>query len=104
MTAHEMHTRPSATGLHLALKEWRKGWQVRNVPMATWLAKYNRDDLPGDTIAGAVVAITLIPQAMAYSTLAGLPPQMGLYTSLLPPIMYSILGSSRTMGVGPVAI
>ena len=104
MAAQDLHANPSIARPHLTMKERRKAWFVRNVPIVTWLGQYNRDDLPGDTIAGTVVAITLIPQAMAYSTLAGLPPQMGLYTGLLPPILYSVFGSSRTLGVGPVAI
>src|SRR4051812_23757751 len=85
------------------LKERQNNWLARYLPIVHWLTKYDRLDLPGDLIAGAVVAITLIPQAMAYSTLAGLPPQMGLYSSVFAPIIYSVFGSSRIMGVGPVA-
>ncbi|MEQ1715947.1 MAG: sulfate permease [Hyphomicrobium sp.] len=77
---------------------------IRNVPILSWLGNYNRDDLPSDAVAGIVIAITLIPQAMAYATLAGLPPQMGLYTSIFPAIAYAALGSSRILGIGPVAI
>jgi SulP family sulfate permease len=84
--------------------EARDGWLQRYVPITSWLSNYNRADLPSDAIAGSVVAIMLIPQAMAYAMLAGLPPQMGLYASILPLIAYAVLGTSRTLGVGPVAI
>jgi len=72
--------------------------------MLTWLRHYQRRDLPGDLLAGLIVAIMLVPQGMAYALLAGLPPQVGLYASILPLIIYGLLGSSRTLAVGPVAI
>lgn len=57
-----------------------------------------------DLIAGAVVAVLLIPQSLAYAMLAGLPPQTGLYASLLPLLAYAALGSSPVLGLGPVAV
>ncbi len=57
-----------------------------------------------DLIAGTITAILLIPQGMAYAMLAGLPAQTGLYASILPPILYALFGSSRTLSVGPVAV
>lgn len=75
------------------------------LPILDWLPKYNRSrDLPGDSMAGAVVAIMLIPQSMAYALLAGLPPQVGLYAAILPLLLYAVFGSSRALAVGPVAI
>ncbi len=62
---------------------------------ATWHA---------DLMAGAVVAVLLIPQSLAYAMLAGLPPQVGLYASLLPLVAYAALGSSPVLGLGPVAV
>lgn len=62
---------------------------------ATWRA---------DLIAGAVVAVLLIPQSLAYAMLAGVPPQVGLYPSLLPLLAYAALGSSPVLGLGPVAV
>lgn len=62
---------------------------------ATWRA---------DLMAGAVVAVLLIPQSLAYAMLAGLPPQVGLYASLLPLLAYAALGSSPVLGLGPVAV
>jgi len=76
----------------------------RFVPSIGWLARYNRADALGDLSAGIIVAIMLVPQAMAYAMLAGLPPEVGLYASMAPPIIYAIFGSSRTLAVGPVAV
>ncbi|WP_008311772.1 SulP family inorganic anion transporter [Leptolyngbya sp. PCC 6406] len=76
----------------------------RYVPLLTWLPQYRREDLVGDTMAGIIVAIMLVPQAMAYALLAGLPPQVGLYASILPLMLYAALGTSRTLAVGPVAM
>jgi SulP family sulfate permease len=69
-----------------------------------WLRHYERKHLPGDALAGVIVATLLIPQGMAYALLAGLPPQFGLYASLLPLAVYAVLGSSRFVAVGPVAM
>lgn len=81
------------------------GPRMRKIfPILCWLPSYKREDLPSDVTAGIVVAIMLIPQGMAYALLAGLPPQAGLYTAVLPHIVYSIFGTSRTLGMGPVAI
>jgi SulP family sulfate permease len=68
------------------------------------LSHYKRADLPSDIVAGIVTAIMLIPQSMAYAQLAGLPPQIGLYTSVVPLIVYALLGTSGQLSVGPVAI
>lgn len=80
------------------------GWFTTLFPIAGWLAKYKSEALAGDLTAGAITAILLIPQAMAYSQLAGLPLEIGLYASIAPPILYAIFGSSRTLAVGPVAV
>lgn len=79
-------------------------WLKRLVPALDWLAHYERKHLPGDALAGVIVAALLIPQGMAYALLAGLPPQIGLYASLLPLAVYALLGSSRFVAVGPVAM
>lgn len=57
-----------------------------------------------DLIAGIITAILLVPQAMAYAQLAGLPPQAGLVASIVPPVIYALFGSSRALAVGPVAV
>ena len=68
------------------------------------LRAYDRTWLSSDLVAGLVVAIMLVPQAMAYAMLAGLPPHVGLYASLLPLFLYALMGSSNVLAVGPVAL
>lgn len=79
-------------------------WLERLIPALDWLVHYERKNLPGDALAGVIVATMLIPQGMAYALLAGLPPQLGLYASLLPLAAYAVFGSSRFVAVGPVAM
>jgi SulP family sulfate permease len=81
-----------------------RGWLERVVPLAATLRTYRRDQFAGDLVAGLVVAVMLVPQAMAYAMLAGLPPQVGLYASVLPLILYSFFGTSNFLAVGPVAM
>jgi len=69
-----------------------------------WLTHYKEEHLSGDIIAGTIVAAVLVPQAMAYGMLAGLPAETALYSSVLPLILYAIFGSSRTLAVGPVGL
>ncbi len=69
-----------------------------------WLKNYRRDWLSGDLTAGLIVTVMLIPQSLAYAMLAGLPPEVGLYASILPLVAYALLGSSMTLAVGPVAV
>ena len=74
------------------------------LPLFSWLKSYHRDSFASDLVAGIVVGIMLIPQGMAYAFLAGLPPQYGLYAAIIPLFLYALLGSSRNLAVGPVAI
>jgi Sulfate permease and related transporters (MFS superfamily) len=60
--------------------------------------------LKSDVLAALIVVAMLVPQGMAYAMLAGLPPIMGLYASILPMIIYALLGGSTTLSIGPVAI
>ena len=69
-----------------------------------WLLHYPKEKLGADVAAGLIVTILVIPQSLAYALLAGLPPQLGLYVSILPVIAYALLGSSMVQAVGPVAI
>ena len=69
-----------------------------------WLRHYQRAWFAGDLTAGIIVTVMLIPQSLAYALLAGLPPEVGLYASILPIIAYALLGSSMTLAVGPVAV
>jgi SulP family sulfate permease len=77
---------------------------TRFLPIIDWLKTYRRQDFADDLFAGIITAILLVPQGIAYAILAGLPPQLGLYASILPPIMYALLGTSRTLSVGPVSV
>jgi len=74
------------------------------IPILSWLPGYGKQELKGDLAAGITVGVMLIPQGMAYAMLAGLPPIYGLYASILPLILYAILGTSRQLAVGPVAM
>jgi SulP family sulfate permease len=74
------------------------------IPVLDWGRSYTRDALQNDLIAAVIVTIMLIPQSLAYALLAGLPPEAGLYASILPIILYAIFGTSRALAVGPVAV
>lgn len=76
----------------------------RALPILEWLPGYDRAAFANDGMAGLIVAIMLVPQGMAYALLAGLPPEVGLYASIVPLVFYGLLGSSRALAVGPVAI
>jgi len=76
----------------------------RIIPCSDWLRRYNAESFSGDAIAAVIVTIMLIPQSLAYALLAGLPPVVGLYASMLPLIGYALFGSSSTLAVGPVAV
>ncbi len=74
------------------------------LPCLDWCRNYDRVTLARDLVAAAIVTVMLIPQSLAYALLAGVPAQMGLYATILPLVAYALLGSSRTLSVGPVAI
>lgn len=76
----------------------------RYFPILTWGRDYGRVTFEADLVAALIVTIMLIPQALAYALLAGLPAQVGLYASIAPLLAYTLLGTSRTLAVGPVAI
>src|SRR5713101_7176281 len=69
------------------------------LPLLDWLRGYQDDWLRPDVIAGLTAAAVVIPKAMAYATIAGLPVQAGLYTAFLPMIIYAALGTSRALSV-----
>ena len=72
--------------------------------LPSWASPYPRQHLASDVLAGIIVTILVIPQSLAYALLAGLPPQAGLYVSILPVLAYALFGSSMVQAVGPVAI
>ncbi|HPZ09352.1 MAG TPA: sulfate permease [Candidatus Eremiobacteraeota bacterium] len=73
-------------------------------PLLDSLRNYSKEDFTGDLTAGLTIAVLLIPQGMAYAMIAGLPPVAGLYASIVPVAIYAIMGTSRQLSVGPVAI
>lgn len=76
----------------------------RYLPILDWGREYSRQTLTGDLIAAAIVSIMLIPQSLAYALLVGVPPQVGLYASMAPLVLYAVFGTSRALAVGPVAV
>ena len=72
---------------------------ARCVPSATWLLAYERRWLAKDLVGGLAAGAVVIPQAMAYATIADLPVEVGLYTCMVPMVVYALLGGSRTMSV-----
>ena len=81
------------------LRDWRSA-----VPLADIVSNYQRSDFGHDAMAGLIVGMVTIPQAVAYALLAGVPPQSGLYACLLPMVIYAVFGSSKQLVVGPVAV
>ena len=77
---------------------------IRLVPILTWARDYDRATFGDDLIAALIVTIMLIPQSLAYALLAGLPPEAGLYASIVPILLYTVFGTSRSLAVGPVAV
>ncbi len=73
-------------------------------PILDWLPNYKKEWLKGDVGAGLTVGVMLIPQGMAYASIAGMPAVYGLYASIVPILIYAILGTSRQLAVGPVAM
>jgi len=73
-------------------------------PMLSWLLDYDRAWLKDDFYAGVTIGVILVPQGMAYALIAGLSPIHGLYAALIPPLLYTVFGTSRQLSVGPVAM
>jgi len=73
-------------------------------PIAQWAPLVTRRDLSGDVMAAFITTILLVPQGLAYAMVAGLPPVVGLYASVLPAILYAVLGTSRNLSVGPASV
>jgi SulP family sulfate permease len=74
------------------------------LPILSWGREYNRNTFASDAIAAVIITMMMIPQSLAYALLAGLPPQLGLYASMLPLLLYALVGSSSALSVGPFAI
>ncbi|MBB1241982.1 sulfate permease [Streptomyces durbertensis] len=92
------------SGRRTGYPQQRHTGPARLLPLLGWLPDYSRAVLRHDLVAGLTVAVMLVPQSMAYATLAGMPPVTGLYASVVPLLVYALLGSSGSLAVGPVAI
>ena len=79
-----------------------RGWRAA-FPPAQWLATYRAQWLPKDAIAGVTLAAYAIPVSLAYASLAGLPPQYGVYCYLIGGLFYALFGSSRQLAIGPTS-
>lgn len=77
---------------------------LRRIPILRWLPTYNSEDAIGDLVAGITVGLTVIPQALAYANIAGVPPEYGLYSSFMGSFIYIIFGSCKDVPMGPTAI
>jgi len=76
----------------------------RYLPVLNWAKTYDGSTFSADAVAAVIVTVMLIPQSLAYALLAGLPPEVGLYASIAPLVIYTIFGTSMTLAVGPVAV
>jgi len=76
----------------------------RFIPALSWLKTYNRGQFSQDATAAFIVTMLLIPQSLGYAMLAGVPPEVGLYSSILPLVLYALFGTSTSLSVGPVAV
>ena len=90
--------------LRIRSRRRRRSRRRYRLPILEWLPRYRREWLRGDLAAGLSVGILLIPQGMAYAMIAGLDPVYGLYAALVPQVVYAVLGTSRQLAVGPVAM
>ena len=77
---------------------------AKYLPVLDWGRNYGPRALSNDLIAAVIVTIMLIPQSLAYALLAGLPPEAGIYASIVPILLYAVFGTSRALAVGPVAV
>lgn len=96
MSAPALPARPGASAPPSGLARW--------LPILAWAPRYDRPTFGADLLAAVIVTLMLIPQSLAYAQLAGLPPQVGLYASIAPLVVYAVFGGSHALSVGPVAV
>lgn len=90
--------------LRLVTESMKRATLSKYVPILEWGRRYDASALGSDLTAAVIVTIMLIPQSLAYALLAGLPPEAGLYASIVPIMLYAVFGTSRVLAVGPVAV
>jgi SulP family sulfate permease len=89
----------------MILKPADKGVRLAHyIPILEWGRTYSRQNISNDLIAALIVTIKLIPQSLTYAMLAGLAPEVGLYASIVPILLYSVFGTSRTLAVDSVEV
>ena len=75
-----------------------------SLPIVGWISECTKESVVSDLVAGFTVFVFLVPQGMAYALLAGMPPIYGLYSAIVPSYMYALLGTSKQLSIGPMAI
>src|SRR3954467_12634706 len=85
---------------HLPLSQRGPGFHL---PVLEWVRGYDKSWVKPDCVAGVTAAAVVLPKAMAYATVSGLPVQIGLYTALVPMVVYALLGTSRPLSVSTTA-
>lgn len=95
------------------MKEWikdriKRGFTkkllYKRIPILSWLPEYNVNYAISDLLAGITVGLTVIPQAIAYANVAGLPAEVGLYSAFMACFVYTIFGTCKNSAIGPTAI
>ena len=81
-----------------------KKWLKKTFKIVDWLPHYDQSKFRGDLTAGLTTGIMFIPQGMAYAVIAGIPPIYGLYAGVIPLLIYPLLGTSKNLSIGPVAV
>jgi len=97
--ARAMSLWQAARSMRLAGRSFLFGLR-RYLPLLEWAPAYSRKEAEHDVLAAVIVTTMLVPQILAYAMLAGLPPHVGLYASILPLVAYAVFGTSRTLAVG----
>jgi len=97
-----VNTENPPTAGQVALAEPVRGWRAA-FPPAVWVPAYRAEYLPKDAVAGITLAAYGIPVSLAYASLAGLPPQYGIYCYLIGGLFYAFFGSSRQLAIGPTS-
>ena len=87
----------------MTVKNYLKGKFQKHIPSVKWLPDYSLGLLGSDTVSGLTLAAYAIPVSLAYATLAGLPPQYGIYGYLLGGIFYALLGTGKQIAIGPTS-
>ncbi|XP_023245583.1 sodium-independent sulfate anion transporter-like isoform X2 [Copidosoma floridanum] len=102
---HHISIKYGGKRMHRGPAKRRVGFRPsKYAPIFKWLPKYNKYKAVSDVIAGVTIGLTMIPQSIAYATLAGLSAQYGLYSSFLGGFLYAIFGSVREISIGPTSL